>query len=274
MSTSNEQSYLDALRLVKDYGIESRDRTGVGTIRYSGVQLKYHLGRGYPLLTTKKVLFYPMIVELLWFMQGKNDLKWLQDRGCNIWNHWHNDDMTIGPGYGVQWRRAYNGPIHTIDQLGEVIKEIKSNPESRRLIVNSWSVPQIDQMALPPCHFCYQFLVNNGQLDCIVYQRSGDMFLGVPFNMASYGALTTLIAIECDLMPGEITHNIGDAHIYSNHLEQVETQLSRIPFEPPVLTIDDKVFPEDWDDCKRGLMYWIDHTVTNLQLMTLKVCLK
>ncbi len=275
MYPSNELSYLETLKKVRDFGDESTDRTGTGTIRYPGIQMRFNLQEGFPILTTKKVLFYPMLVELLWFMQGRNDLKWLQDRKCNIWNLWHNDDGTIGPGYGVQWRKAYNGPIHSIDQLKNVVNEIKTNPSSRRLMVNAWSVQQVEQMALPPCHFCFQFLVNDGTLNCMLYQRSGDMFLGVPFNIASYALLLNLIAIECNLVPGEVIHTIGDAHIYKNHLEQVEVQLSRKIHPSPILMIDDDVFPEGWDaENPRGLMYWIDNYCRHKSLDELKELFK
>ncbi|MDD3412622.1 MAG: thymidylate synthase [Lachnospiraceae bacterium] len=179
MDTLNDRSYLAGLKYVMKYGIKSDDRTGTGTIRYSGLQSRYYPAKGYPLLTTKKVLFYPMLIELLWFLQGRNDLQWLQDRKCNIWNSWHHEDGSIGPGYGVQWRRWPKGAIHCVDQIKEVIESIKSNPNSRRHIVNAWNVSQIDEMALPPCHFNFQFNVINETLDLVLTQRSGDMFLGV-----------------------------------------------------------------------------------------------
>ena len=256
---SNDAEYLRVLEHVLKNGKTSKDRTGTGTRRVSGLQAVYDPKLGFPLLTTKKVLFYPMLVELLWFLQGRNDLKWLQDRGCNIWNSWHDDANTIGPGYGVQWRKWPKGAIHKVDQIAEVIESLKKNPDSRRHIVNAWNVGELERMALPPCHYSFQFNVIDGELDCILNQRSADMFLGVPFNIASYSLLMHLIAAECKLKVGKLVHNIGDAHIYENHVEQVKLQLSRAPYDPPSLFIDPKIFED-------GLLHWVDNKCKKLSL--------
>lgn len=264
----NEIQYLKALETIINNGTESPDRTGTGTIRYSGIQMRFDLSDTFPILTTKKVLFYPMVVELLWFMMGRVDHKWLQDRKCNIWNDWSVKGIgagTIGPGYGAQWRRWTPG-YH--DQLKSVIENIKSNPDSRRLIVNAWNVSCIDDMALPPCHFAFQFLVNNGKLDCILSQRSGDFFLGIPFNIASYALLTYMIAMECELIPGTLVHNVGDAHIYRNHMEQVETQLSRALRQPPRLVLSDELFSSG------GLCDFIDTKMKDKTLEEIKELIK
>lgn len=275
----SEQTYLDTLRDIYQRGTPTEDRTGTGTIRYPGVSMKFDLGKGFPLLTTKKVLFYPMLVELLWFLQGRNDHDWLRDRKCNIWNQWsipENGKDTIGRGYGVQWRKWSKGAIHSVDQITEVINNIKTNPNSRRHLVSAWNVAELDQMALPPCHFSFQFIVIGNDLHCILNQRSGDMFLGVPFNIASYALLTELIARECGLRAKSLTHNIGDAHIYENHLEQVKEQLMREPKPLPKLIIDDAVFPEPWEGSKehRGLMYWLDQKCKELSLDQIKELFK
>lgn len=191
----------------------------------------------------------------------------MQDRKCNIWNQWHKEDNTIGPGYGVQWRKWPRCAIHSVDQLRKVIDDIKSNPQSRRHIVSAWNVSQLDDMALPPCHFAYQFIVINGTLNVMLYQRSGDMFLGVPFNIASYALLAHLIAKECNLELGTLVHNIGDAHIYSNHIDQVNLQLTREPKESPTLVLSDAIF-------ERGLMHWIDNKLSELTLDQIKDMIK
>jgi thymidylate synthase len=256
----NELEYLNALKLIKEKGIQDSDRTGTGTLRYPGITMKFDLKKGFPLLTTKKILFYPMTVELLWFLQGRNDLKWLQDRNCNIWNSWHDENQTIGRGYGVQWRRWAKGAIHYIDQLKEAVETLKKNPQSRRIIISAWNCSEIDQMALPPCHFTHQFICINNTLHMIMHQRSGDFFLGVPFNIASYSIYLTLIAKEVGMEVGTLTHTVGDAHIYLNHLEQVETQLSREPMLPCDLKISEDLFPPAWDESnKRGLIWWLDN---------------
>lgn len=268
---NNELLYLDALSTVLKRGVESGDRTGTGTLRYPGIQMRFDLQHGFPAVTTKKLAFYPMLVELLWFMQGDIHTGWLKDRKCNIWNEWE-VGKTIGLGYGHQWRKAFcndlNGNTKPVDQLKEAVEMIKSNPESRRILIDSWNPVDLQQMALPPCHFAFQFVVVNGRLNCILSQRSGDMFLGVPFNIASYAALTHMIAIECDLLPGELIHTIGDAHVYLNHLDQANTQLSRAPFEkPPEIIFDDSLF-------ENGLMNWVDNVLPDLSIGEIKNLIK
>lgn len=274
-STANEIQYLEALKKIKTEGVFEPDRTGTGTIRYPGITMKFDLSDGFPILTTKKVLFYPMTVELLWFLQGRNDLKWLQDRNCNIWNSWHDENYTIGRGYGVQWRSWAKGAIHKIDQLKEAIVALKNNPQSRRIIVSAWNVGEIDSMALPPCHFAHQYIAINGTLHMIMHQRSGDFFLGVPFNIASYSLLLHLVAKETGLKPGTLTHTVGDAHIYKNHLDQVEEQLSRTPKIPPELVLSDELFPEAWDNnTERGLLWWLDNKAKEISLEEIKTLIR
>lgn len=267
----NEYQYLNALKQIRKEGIESNDRTGTGTIRCPGITMRFDLSKGFPLITTKKILFYPMTVELLWFLQGRNDLKWLQDRNCNIWNSWHDANYTIGRGYGVQWRGWAMGAIHKIDQLKEVIHTLKTNPDSRRIIVSAWNVSELDKMALPPCHFTHQYLAINGTLHMIMNQRSGDFFLGVPFNIASYSLLLHLMAKEVGMKVGTLTHMVGDAHIYSNHLEQVNLQLSRTPLEPCKLVLSEDLYPPAWDEKnERGLLWWLDNKAKDLTLEEIK----
>lgn len=267
----NELQYLNALRLIKEQGIESKDRTGTGTLRYPGITMKFDLTKGFPLLTTKKILFYPMTVELLWFLQGRNDLKWLQDRNCNIWNSWHDENHTIGRGYGVQWRGWARGAIHKVDQLKEVITTLKTNPDSRRMLITAWNVGELEMMALPPCHFAHQYIAINGTLHMVMHQRSGDFFLGVPFNIASYALLLNLVAKEVGMKVGTLTHTVGDAHIYSNHLEQTDLQLSRQPLEPCNLVLSEDLFPPAWDENnERGLTWWLDNKAKDLTLDDIK----
>lgn len=259
-----DQEYTRLLREILLYGKKSEDRTGTGTIRRAGVSLRFPL-ETYPVLSTKKILFYPMLIELLWFLQGKTDLKWLQDRKCNIWNQWHFEDNTIGKGYGYQWRKWNSDP--STDQLKEVINKLKTDPNSRRNILTAWNPQELNEMALPPCHMMSQFLVIEGKLNCILTQRSGDAFLGIPFNIASYGLLTILLAKECDLEPGELIHNIGDAHIYLNHIDQVKEQLSRSHKKAADISIDESIF-------EKGLLYWIDNILPNLSLEEIKNLIK
>lgn len=267
----NELQYLNALRLIREEGIYDNDRTGTGTYRYPSISMKFDLKKGFPLLTTKKILFYPMTVELLWFLQGRNDLKWLQDRKCNIWNSWHVGDHTIGRGYGVQWRGWAKGAIHKIDQIKNAIHTLKTNPQSRRILVSAWNVAELELMALPPCHYTHQYLAINGTLHMVVDQRSGDFFLGVPFNIASYALLLHLVAKEVGMEVGTLTLNVSDAHIYSNHLEQVDLQLSREPMLPSDLAISDYLFPTPWPDGEeRGLLYWLDNMASGLSLEEIK----
>lgn len=219
--------YEDFLRYVFENGVKKTDRTGTGTVSVLGGQLRFDLGKSFPLVTTKKVHFKSVVYELLWFLKGDTNVKYLQDNSVRIWNEWADENGDLGPVYGKQWRswQAPNG--ETIDQIQNVLNTLKTNPDSRRMIVNAWNVGELDQMALTPCHCLFQFYVADGKLSCQLYQRSADLFLGVPFNIASYALLTLMMAKECGLEPGEFVHTFGDAHIYSNHFDQVKEQLSR-----------------------------------------------
>lgn len=221
------KQYLDLLNHVLENGTTKGDRTGTGTISTFGYQMRFDLAEGFPLLTTKKVHLKSIIHELLWFISGDTNVKYLQENGVRIWNEWADEEGNLGPVYGKQWRRWEGANGTVIDQLVEVVEQIKTNPNSRRLIVNAWNVGELDQMALPPCHLLFQFYVNDGKLSCMLYQRSADIFLGVPFNIASYALLTMMIAQVTGLEVGEFVHTLGDAHIYQNHLEQVKIQLGR-----------------------------------------------
>lgn len=221
------KQYLDLLRDVMENGTLKTDRTGVGTKSVFGRQMRFDLNEGFPLLTTKKVHLKSIIHELLWFISGDTNIKYLKDNGVRIWDEWADENGDLGPVYGHQWRSWPTPDGKTIDQLSNVIAQIKSNPDSRRLIVSAWNVAEVDKMALPPCHSLFQFYVADGKLSCQLYQRSADMFLGVPFNIASYALLTMMIAQECGLGLGEFVHTTGDTHIYTNHFEQVQLQLSR-----------------------------------------------
>jgi thymidylate synthase len=233
-----EAAYLDLLEDILRNGERQDDRTGVGTLSVFGRQLRCDLSKGFPLLTTKKVHFKSIAIELFWFLRGDTNIRWLQDRGVKIWDEWADENGELGPVYGKQWRR-WEGPDGTeIDQLANMIEQIKNNPASRRLIVSGWNPADVPNMALPPCHTLYQFNVSNGKLSCQLYQRSADMFLGVPFNIASYALLTHLMAQVCDLEVGEYIHTFGDAHIYTNHMDQVREQLSRTPRRLPTLALN------------------------------------
>lgn len=232
------QTYLDLLRHVRNNGSPREDRTGTGTISCFGQSMRFDLSEGFPLVTTKKVHLKSVIGELLWFLRGDTNIKWLNDNGISIWNEWADEDGNLGPVYGHQWRSWGTASGETIDQITQVVERIGTNPQSRRLIVNAWNVGEIDQMALPPCHVLFQFYVCDGKLSCQLYQRSADLFLGVPFNIASYSLLTMMIAQCAGLDCGDFIHVIGDAHIYSNHLEQVDTQLARSPRSKPVMTLN------------------------------------
>lgn len=236
--------YLSLVREVLENGEKKEDRTGTGTLSIFGVQRKYDLREGFPLLTTKKVLFSAVLRELLWFLKGSTNINDGLTEFTPIWDAWADEKGELGPVYGKQWRRwnAVNG--REIDQIQAAIDMIKNNPDSRRIIVNAWNVGEIDQMALPPCHMFFQFYVVNGRLDCQLYQRSADIALGVPFNIASYAALLMMVAQECNLQPGIFTHTMGDAHIYLNHLEGLEEQLKREPKKLPQLKIAKKPFWE------------------------------
>lgn len=235
------KQYLDLLNHVLENGTIKGDRTGTGTISTFGYQMRFDLAEGFPLLTTKKVHLKSIIHELLWFISGDTNVKYLQDNGVRIWNEWADEEGNLGPVYGKQWRRWEGANGTVVDQLAEVVEQIKTNPNSRRLIVNAWNVGELDQMALPPCHLLFQFYVNDGKLSCMLYQRSADIFLGVPFNIASYALLTMMIAQVTGLELGEFVHTLGDAHIYQNHLEQVKTQLERDIRPLPTMKLNQEV---------------------------------
>jgi len=239
--------YEDFMRLVYTTGVQKTDRTGTGTRSVFGHQMRFDLNEGFPLITTKKVHLKSIIVELLWFLRGEGNVKWLQENGVTIWDEWAREDGSLGPVYGVQWRNWPKPDGGHVDQISEVVKQLKQTPDSRRIIVSAWNVGEIEQMALPPCHAFFQFYVapsttpgGKGRLSCQLYQRSADIFLGVPFNIASYALLTHMLAQQCDLDVGDFVWTGGDCHIYSNHHEQVELQLSRQPFAYPVLNIKRK----------------------------------
>lgn len=232
------RQYLDLLHFITENGVLKSDRTGTGTKSTFGYQMRFDLNEGFPLLTTKKVHLKSIIYELLWFISGDTNIKYLKDHGVTIWDEWADENGDLGPVYGHQWRSWPAPDGKSIDQLSNVIDQIKHNPDSRRLIVSAWNPAEVDQMALPPCHSLFQFYVAQNKLSCQLYQRSADVFLGVPFNIASYALLTMMIAQVCGLQPGTFVHTLGDAHIYTNHFEQVATQLSRDPRPLPVMRIN------------------------------------
>lgn len=223
------KNYLDLLNHICNNGVYKNDRTGVGTHSIFGYQMRFDLSQGFPLVTTKKIHLRSVIHELLWFIAGDTNIKYLNDNGVSIWNEWADESGNLGPVYGKQWRSWACPDGSTIDQLRDVVEQIKTNPDSRRLIINAWNPSEIGDMALPPCHCLFQFYVAEGKLSCQLYQRSADVFLGVPFNIASYALLTAMIAHDCHLELGEFVHTLGDAHLYSNHLEQAKLQMSRTP---------------------------------------------
>jgi thymidylate synthase len=232
------KQYLDLLKHILDHGAEKKDRTGTGTISAFGYQMRFDLARGFPLLTTKKVYTKAVIYELLWLLRGDTNIKFLKDNGVTIWDEWADARGDLGPVYGAQWR-AWKRPDGTaVDQIAQAVEMIKKTPESRRIIVSAWNVGEIEKMALPPCHAFFQFYVLNGKLSCQLYQRSADVFLGVPFNIASYALLTLMMAQVTGLQPGEFVHTFGDVHIYLNHLEQVKLQLSREPRPLPAMALN------------------------------------
>jgi len=235
------RQYLDLLQRVLDEGVKKEDRTGTGTISVFGHQMRFDLAEGFPLLTTKKLHLKSIIHELLWFLKGSTNVKYLQENGVRIWNEWAKEDGELGPIYGYQWRSWPDYKGGNIDQIAQVIESIKQNPNSRRHIVSAWNVGQLDDMQLPPCHILFQFYVADGKLSCQLYQRSADIFLGVPFNIASYAILTMMIAQVTGLKLGDFVHTLGDAHIYLNHIEQVKLQLTRDPYPLPVMEINPKV---------------------------------
>ena len=245
------KQYLDLLRYVKAHGVQKHDRTGTGTMSVFGYQMRFELGDGFPAVTTKMLHFKSIIYELLWFLRGEGNIHYLNEHGVTIWDQWADNDGNLGPVYGVQWRswRASDG--RTIDQISNVVEQIRENPDSRRLVVSAWNVGEIDEMALAPCHVFFQFYVADGKLSCQLYQRSADIFLGVPFNIASYSLLTMMIAQITGLEPGEFVHTFGDAHLYLNHMEQAELQLSRAPYPLPKMQINSEVnslFDFSYDD--------------------------
>jgi thymidylate synthase len=235
------RQYLDLLQRILDEGVPKGDRTGTGTRSIFGHQMRFDLSAGFPLVTTKKLHLKSIIYELLWFLRGDTNVTYLKEHGVSIWNEWADIEGELGPVYGFQWR-SWTGPNgETIDQISDVIEQIQKNPDSRRLIVSAWNVADVPRMALPPCHLLFQFYVANGRLSCQLYQRSADVFLGVPFNIASYGLLTMMVAQVTGLEPGDFVHTLGDAHLYDNHMEQAELQLSREPRALPKLRIDPSV---------------------------------
>ena len=235
------QQYLNLLNHVMNHGDKKNDRTGTGTLSIFGYQMRFDLSEKFPLLTTKKVHLKSVIYELLWFLKGSTNIKFLQDNGVSIWDEWADENGDLGPVYGAQWRSWRTHDNRSIDQIEKLISDLKTNPDSRRLIVSAWNVAEIENMKLPPCHCFFQFYVANNKLSCQLYQRSADIFLGVPFNIASYALLTLMIAQVVNLEPGEFIHTLGDAHIYSNHFDQVNEQLKRQPKELPIIHINSNV---------------------------------
>ncbi len=235
------KQYLELLDHVLKNGCEKSDRTGTGTISVFGYQMRFNLDEGFPLLTTKKLHLKSIIHELLWFISGDTNIRYLNENGVKIWNEWADKDGNLGPIYGYQWRSWPASGGGKIDQLEKVIRSLKTSPDSRRHIVSAWNVGELERMALPPCHILFQFYVSNGKLSCQLYQRSADIFIGVPFNIASYALLTMMVAQITGLRPGDFIHTLGDAHIYLNHIEQVKLQLSRQPYKLPVMTINPEI---------------------------------
>lgn len=235
------KNYLDLLKLISQEGTQKGDRTGTGTVSIFGHQSRYNLAEGFPVLTTKKLHLKSIIHELLWFISGSTNTAYLKENGVRIWDAWADEDGNLGPVYGAQWRSWAGANGETVDQLKNVIDGIKNNPNSRRHIISAWNVPQIENMALPPCHCLFQFYVADGKLSCQLYQRSADVFLGVPFNIASYALLTMMVAQVCNLEVGDFVHTLGDAHLYNNHLEQTELQLKRMPKKLPTMEINPEI---------------------------------
>src|SRR6188472_218396 len=235
------RQYLELLQTILDEGVPQSDRTGTGTLSFFGAQMRFDLQKGFPLLTTKKLHLRSIIVELLWFLRGDTNIRWLKDRNVKIWDEWADENGDLGPVYGKQWRDWEAADGRHIDQIANVVQLIKNDPSSRRQIVTAWNVAELPQMALMPCHTIFQFYVAEGKLSCQLYQRSADVFLGVPFNIASYALLTLMVAQVCNLQPGDFIHTFGDVHIYKNHFEQVKLQLSRDPRPLPKLSINPSV---------------------------------
>ncbi|HEX4888995.1 MAG TPA: thymidylate synthase, partial [Alphaproteobacteria bacterium] len=235
------QPYLDLMRQVRGHGAQKTDRTGTGTRSIFGHQMRFDLMAGFPLLTTKRVHLKSIIHELLWFLSGSTNVGYLRENGVTIWDEWADADGELGPVYGYQWRSWPTPDGGHVDQIAKLIQDIKTNPDSRRLLVSAWNVADVERMRLPPCHCLFQFYVAGGKLSCQLYQRSADIFLGVPFNIASYALLTLMVAQVCDLQPGEFVHTLGDAHLYLNHLEQADLQLTRAPRALPVMRLNPAV---------------------------------
>jgi thymidylate synthase len=231
------RQYLDLMQHVLNHGAKKEDRTGTGTLSVFGYQMRFDLGAGFPLLTTKKLHLRSIIYELLWFLRGDTNVKYLQEHGVTIWDEWSDENGDLGPVYGAQWR-SWRTESGAVDQISQVIEQIRKNPDSRRLIVSAWNVGELDKMALPPCHLLFQFYVANGKLSCQLYQRSADVFLGVPFNIASYALLTMMVAQVCNLGVGEFIHTLGDTHLYRNHIEQAKLQLTREPYPLPQVRLN------------------------------------
>ncbi|VAW94239.1 Thymidylate synthase [hydrothermal vent metagenome] len=245
------KQYLDLMRHVRDHGVKKEDRTGTGTLSVFGHQMRFNLQDGFPLVTTKKCHLRSILHELLWFLKGDTNIQYLKDNGVSIWDEWADENGNLGPVYGSQWRSWPTADGQAIDQISQVVDQIKNNPDSRRLIVSAWNVGEIENMALPPCHAFFQFYVAEGKLSCQLYQRSADIFLGVPFNIASYALLTMMIAQATGLEAGDFVHTLGDAHLYSNHLDQTNEQLSRAPLPMPTMKINPaikNIFDFSFDD--------------------------
>ena len=245
------KQYLDLMRHVRDHGVKKTDRTGTGTLSVFGHQMRFDLSQGFPVVTTKKLHLRSIIHELLWFLQGDTNIRYLKANGVRIWDEWADENGDLGPVYGYQWRNWPTPDGRHIDQISQVIAQLQNNPDSRRIIVSAWNVADVDNMALPPCHAFFQFYVAEGKLSCQLYQRSADIFLGVPFNIASYALLTLMMAQVTGLKPGEFVHTLGDAHLYLNHLEQVEFQLSREPHPLPQMKLNPQItdlFAFTYDD--------------------------
>jgi len=235
------KQYHDLMQHILDNGVEKGDRTGTGTVSVFGYQMRFDLSEGFPVITTKKLHLRSIIHELLWFLKGETNIQYLKENGVSIWDEWADENGELGPVYGSQWRNWPTPDGKHIDQISQIIDQIKNTPNSRRIMVSAWNVSDVPNMALPPCHALFQFYVADGKLSCQLYQRSADVFLGVPFNIASYALLTMMVAQVCDLEPGEFIHTLGDAHLYSNHLDQTELQLSRTPYPLPKMKINPEV---------------------------------
>lgn len=263
------KQYLDLMQLIYDTGIEKNDRTGVGTKSIFGHHMRFDLTKGFPIITTKKIHFKSVVIELLWFLSGDTNIKMLNDNQIRIWDEWADKDGNLGPIYGHQWRSWKTNEGGSIDQIKNLIFEIKNNPDSRRLIVSAWNVSDLDKMSLQPCHILFQFYVCNGNISCHLYQRSADVFLGVPFNIASYSLLTHMIAQQCNLQVGEFIWTGGDCHIYKNHLTQTEIQLSRKPYQLPKLHIKNKpssIFNYNYQDFELINYNYSEHIKANVAI--------